>query len=117
MQLNPDPLPITAGDDEIRRALEDVEVPPLLVAVATLTGDLSLLRDDLAPSAAESFDPTAGITPEQAATARDLAAAALARHRGRGRRSCSTAGSGDPAADAGVPRGRTRSTDDYLARR
>ncbi len=78
MQLNPDPLPITAGDDEIRRVLEDVEVPPLLVAVATLTGDLSLLREDLAPSNAESFDPTAGITPEQAATARDLAAAALA---------------------------------------
>ncbi len=84
MQLNPDPLPITAGDDEIRQALEAVEVPPLLVAVATLTGDVSLLRDDLAPAAAESFDPTAGITPEQAATARDLAAAALARHRDAG---------------------------------
>ena len=41
--------PITADDDEIARALDDAEIPPLLPALAYLTGDLSLLRDDLRP--------------------------------------------------------------------
>ena len=57
MQLNPAPKPITVGDDEILAALADIETPPLLAAVATLTGDLSILSADLQPSAAESFDP------------------------------------------------------------
>ncbi len=48
--LTPSPFvgavePITATDDEIRAALEDAELPPLLPALAYLTGDLSLLRD------------------------------------------------------------------------
>ena len=41
--------PIIESDDEIRAALADAEVPPLLPALAYLTGDLSLLRDDLRP--------------------------------------------------------------------
>ena len=40
---------ITATDDEIRAALAEAEVPPLLPALAYVTGDLSLLRDDLRP--------------------------------------------------------------------
>jgi len=84
MHLDPEPLAITASDAEILEALADIDTPPLLAAVATLTGDLSLLRDDLRPSAAESFDPTAGISPEQAATARQLATDALARYRDSG---------------------------------
>jgi hypothetical protein len=43
--------PITASDDEIRAALEDAEVPPLLPALAYLTGDMGLLLDHLRPNA------------------------------------------------------------------
>jgi Predicted flavoprotein involved in K+ transport len=84
MRLHPEPRPIAATDAEILAALADIETPPLLAAVASLTGDMSLLREDLRPSAAQSFDPTAGITPEQAAVARQLAADALARYRDGG---------------------------------
>ena len=84
MHLHPEPQPIVASDDEILAALSEIETPPLLVAVASLTGDLSVLRHDLRPSASQSFDPTAGITPEQAETARRIAADALVRHRDAG---------------------------------
>ena len=40
---------LTDDDATIRTALESADVPPLLAAVAHLTGDLSLLRDDLRP--------------------------------------------------------------------
>ncbi len=83
MHLNPETLPITEDDVAIRAALEAVEPVPLLAAVAAFTGDLSILRDDLRPDAA-SFDPTAGLSPEQLTTARDLAAIALARVRDEG---------------------------------
>ena len=83
MRLNLEPVSITEDDATIRAALEAVEPVPLLAAVAALTGDLSILHDDLRPDAA-SFDPTAGLSPEQMTTARDLAAAALARYRDEG---------------------------------
>ena len=41
--------PITETDDEIRAFLADAEVPPLLPAIAYATGDVSLLRPELAP--------------------------------------------------------------------
>src|ERR1019366_8534067 len=41
--------PITEDDELIRAALEDAHVPSLLPALAHLTGDLSLLRDELRP--------------------------------------------------------------------
>ena len=41
--------PIVETDDEIRSALEEAEVPPLLPALAYLTGDLTLLREHLRP--------------------------------------------------------------------
>ena len=52
--LTPSPFvgavePITETDEEIRARLDDAEIPPLLPALAYLTGDLSLLRDDLRP--------------------------------------------------------------------
>ncbi len=84
MRFDPEPQPITESNAEILAALADIDTPPLLVAVACLTGDLSLLRDDLRPTASESFDPTAGIGPEQATLARELAAAALGRFRDAG---------------------------------
>ncbi|MBK5288432.1 MAG: NAD(P)/FAD-dependent oxidoreductase [Acidimicrobiia bacterium] len=84
MRFDPEPQPITETDVEIAAALAEVDTPPLLAAVACLTGDFSILRDDLRPTAAESFDPTAGISPEQATAARRLAAETLGRYRDAG---------------------------------
>jgi 4-hydroxyacetophenone monooxygenase len=67
-------------------ALAAADVHPLLCAVAQVTGDLALLRDDLAPDQAQLFAPARGLTPEQEAEARRLAADALRAH----------AASGDP---------------------
>ena len=77
--LTPSPFvgaiePITETDDEIRAALEDAEIPPLLPALAYLTGDLSLLRDDLRPDPLLIAMPQGGLTEEQLATARDARA-------------------------------------------
>ena len=65
--------PITAGDDEIARALADAEIPPLLPALAYLTGDLTLLRPDLRPDPLLGSLPQGGLTAEQLAAARALA--------------------------------------------
>ena len=61
---------ITATDDEIRAVLAEAEVPPLLPALAYVTGDLSLLRDDLRPDPILMGLPQGGMTAEQQATAR-----------------------------------------------
>lgn len=56
------------------------DVPVLLVAVAQLTGDLSILREEFRPDASNLFDPAAGLSPECQAEARALAAEILRRH-------------------------------------
>ena len=66
--------PITETDDEIRSALEQAELPPLLPALAYLTGDLSLLRDELRPDPLLIGMPQGGLTDEQQAAARDARA-------------------------------------------
>lgn len=76
--------PITADDAAIRAAVADAAVPPLLAAVAHATGDHSVLRDDLRPSAEITLDPNGGYSPAQVETARALAVGALARHRDSG---------------------------------
>src|SRR5690348_13304556 len=60
------------------------EVPPLLPALAYLTGDLSLLREDLRPNPLMIGMPQGGLTDEQLATARELATDALIAYRDRG---------------------------------
>jgi 4-hydroxyacetophenone monooxygenase len=65
--------PITASDDEIRAALEDAEVPPLLPALAYMTGDMGLLLEHLRPNALMIGMPQGGLTEEQLAEARELA--------------------------------------------
>jgi 4-hydroxyacetophenone monooxygenase len=80
-----DPIrPITAGDDEIRAALSEAEVPALLPAMAYLTGDLSLLRDELRPQALLIGMPQAGLTDDQQAEIRRIAFESLARFRDEG---------------------------------
>ncbi|MDQ1394893.1 MAG: 4-hydroxyacetophenone monooxygenase, partial [Acidimicrobiaceae bacterium] len=77
---------ITASDDEIRAALEEAEIPPLLPALAYVTGDLSLLRPGLRPDPLLIGMPQGGLTEGQQAEARALAADALIRFRDAGSR-------------------------------
>src|SRR4051812_13554544 len=77
--------PITATDEEIAHALEDAEVPPLLPALAYLTGDLTLLRDQLRPDPLLAAAlPQGGLSDDQLATARRLALATLVAFRDGG---------------------------------
>src|SRR5882672_7929624 len=78
--------PITEDDEFIRAALEDADVPALLPALAYLTGDFSLLRDDLRIDPALIMEDQGGLTPEQLAAARRLALDALIRFRDSGSR-------------------------------
>ncbi len=61
------------------------DVHPLLCAVAHRTGDLSLLREELAPDQEQLLVPGRGLGPEQESAARQLAAAALSAHLASGR--------------------------------
>ena len=76
--------PITETDDEIRGFLDEAEVPPLLPALAYLTGDLTLLRDELRPEPLLSGMPQGGLTDDQQAQVRALALDALVRFRDGG---------------------------------
>lgn len=73
-----------ADDETIRAAVEQAEIPALLPALAAATGDLSLIPEHLRPSTAGLMDPTAGLSPEQQAEARELAVGALCRLRDSG---------------------------------
>ena len=84
MRFQLQPEPVDATDDEILASLTDAPVPPLLAAVAHLTGDLSIIRDDLRPDLTKVLEPDAGYSAEQLEEARSLAAAALIRHRDAG---------------------------------
>ncbi len=76
-------------DQRLEAALETVEVYPLLCAVAHLTGDYELLREDLALDQGQLLVPGHGLTPEQEAQARQLAGDALRAHaRARPRHGC-----------------------------
>ncbi len=76
--------PITETDDEIRSHLGSAELPPLLPALAYLTGDLSLLRDDLRPEPLLIGMPQGGLDDGQQASVRALALEALVRFRDGG---------------------------------
>ena len=69
-----------ADSDRLRRAMAEADVHPLLCAVVHVTGDLSLLRPDLAPDQTQMLIPGRGLDADQEAEARALAAAALAAH-------------------------------------
>ena len=75
---------ITATDDEIAAHVDAAELAPLLPALAYLTGDLSLLVDELRPDPLMLGQPSAGYSPEQQARIRSMAAAAIARYRDGG---------------------------------
>jgi 4-hydroxyacetophenone monooxygenase len=76
--------PIDVDDDTIRSALEDSDVPALLPALAHITGDLSLLREDLRIDPARMIEDQGGLSEEQIAAIRALALDALIRFRDGG---------------------------------
>lgn len=82
--------PITATDEEIRAALADAELPPLLPALAHLTGDRTLLREHLRPDPLLATMPQGGFTEEQQAEIRELALDVLTRFRDGGSRPSGT---------------------------
>jgi 4-hydroxyacetophenone monooxygenase len=76
-----------AGDDgtrvsraRVEAAVASADVHPLLCAVASLTGDLDVLRPDLAPDQTQLITPARGLAPEQEDAARQLAVEALVAH-------------------------------------
>ncbi|HXK33653.1 MAG TPA: NAD(P)/FAD-dependent oxidoreductase [Dehalococcoidia bacterium] len=73
--------PLTADDDEIRRALEDAFLPAILPALAHATGDISILRPGLLPERTTPGAVQGGMTPEQQQQAKEIAFAALKRLR------------------------------------
>jgi 4-hydroxyacetophenone monooxygenase len=84
VRIDARPQPIEADDEQLAAAVARADVPALLTAVAHLTGDLDLLREDLRPDPDRVMEPDAGLTPEQKAEGRALAAAALCRYRDGG---------------------------------
>jgi 4-hydroxyacetophenone monooxygenase len=75
---------VDASSSDIRAAVEAADVLALLPALAHLTGDLSILRDDLRPDPALLVQPDAGYTADQLAAARELATQVLIAHRDAG---------------------------------
>ena len=78
--------PIVASDAEIEHALAQAELPPLLAALAYVTGDLSLFRDELRPDPMLLALPQGGLNQEQQVAVRGLALATLTRFRDDGAR-------------------------------
>ena len=76
--------PITETNDEIRAMLAEAELPPLLPALACLTGDLTLLRPELRPEALLLTLPQGGLTDDQQSAIRDVALATLIAYRDGG---------------------------------
>jgi 4-hydroxyacetophenone monooxygenase len=77
-------LLITSDDDALRAAIEQAQVPPLLAALASATGDLSLVRDEFRPAPDAILDPDGGILPARLRDARDAAFDALVAYRDAG---------------------------------
>lgn len=76
--------PITEDDAFLQRIVDTSDLPALMVALAAVTGDFSLLREDLRPPQPPADiigEPHGGMSPEQQAAARALAFEALRRVR------------------------------------
>ena len=78
-------LPLTEGDDEIERALQDAHLPTLLAALVHLTGDLSLVREAGQLVFGYMGDYQGKLAPELQARIRAAALDALKRYRDAGR--------------------------------
>src|SRR5277367_895191 len=74
-----------ADDEHLQAACAAADVHPLLCAVAHLTGDLSLLREEFAPDQGQLLVPGCGLGPEAMAEARARASSAVGAHLAAGR--------------------------------
>src|SRR4051812_11062501 len=72
---------ITADDATIAKALEGADLPAVLPTVAAITGDFSLLGEELGVDPALVMEDQGGLTEAQQAAIRQLALAALIRFR------------------------------------
>ncbi len=84
MTISREIQPLPLDEEPIRKALEDAHLPSLLPALAQITGDLSLLREDLFPETVLLTDPQGGLSAEAQAEARDLALRTLVAWRDAG---------------------------------
>lgn len=84
MTLRHATLPVTESDSKLEQLVLDAELPPLLAALAHVTGDLSLLREELRPGAGLLAGPQGGYDEEKIALARKLCVKALAGFRDAG---------------------------------
>ncbi|MEP4486028.1 MAG: NAD(P)/FAD-dependent oxidoreductase [Halioglobus sp.] len=71
---------ITGDNAAIAAALEEADIPSLMLALVHLTGDMSALRGEIKPLI-EFLNPEDGLTDEQRQRVRSLAVDILARHR------------------------------------
>src|SRR3954470_12226526 len=76
--------PITADDEHIRDALQYADLPALLPALALVTRDFSLLRDDLRIDPALMMEEQGGLTEDQQAAIRQVAFDAIVGYRDGG---------------------------------
>ena len=78
-------MPLRDADDEaIRAAVAAAEVIPLVVAVATLTGEGTVLEQAKRPDASMSLVPDLGFTADDFARSREACVRALVAHRDAG---------------------------------
>jgi len=83
---------LNAIDSEIEQALAQAQLIALLPALAHLTGDMSILRDDLRPDPLLAAQEQGGLTSRQQADIREIAYEVLRAYRdGRETRPCSRA--------------------------
>ena len=76
--------PIVEDAEFIEAALREAHLPSLLPALALITGDHALLRDELRPDPTNLLDPQGGLTPDALALGRKLALAAIVAYRDGG---------------------------------
>lgn len=87
MPINADALPIRENDAFLERMIEQAELPALLVALAQVTGDYSLLREALRPplkAAPTGAEPQGGMPQEMQVRAKAATLEALKRYRDAG---------------------------------
>ena len=87
MPVNDAPSPIHADDEIIRKAVDDAELPALLVSLAHVTGDRSLISDEFKPplrAMPTGVEPQGGMPLEVQAKARSMAVEVIKRFRDAG---------------------------------
>ena len=91
--------PINASDEFIRLAVEQADLPSLMVTLAMLTGDTSLIGPQIkppVPSMGVEIAQQGGMSREVQAEARRLAVAALIAYRDSGQPACAVPSAAPP---------------------